>query len=282
MISLGALFGVPVRMHMAFPVMMGSAFFFGKGLIVFAGLVSLSLHELAHALAARALGRRFEAIELMPFGGTAYMRTTVSPAHEFLIAAAGPAVSLLLALLLAASRLTGPLVQEFIRTNVSISACNLLPALPLDGGRMFRAAFSGRMGRPRATNLFIRIGVLLGALLVCLGVWSAIQGIVNPMLFLMGVYLIYAARKEKEGLAAALVDALHGRVERLDREGMLPMRWLAAPQDTPPEKLLTRLSGGSYHCFLLVDDQMRKVGTIDEGELIQRTFAARANEPSSL
>lgn len=279
MIPLGVLLGVPLRMHMAFPVMIGAAAFLGYGKTLAAMLLSLFAHELAHALTARALGQRLDAIELMPFGGTAYLQASLRPSHEALIAAAGPAVSLLLCLSLAASHMTGSFVRELIRANVSLAICNLIPALPLDGGRILRAAFSARLGRPRATNLFIIAGEVLGGLLICLGVWAAIHGIVNPVLFLMGVYLIYAARKEKEGFAAAIVDALHGRAERLNREGMLPMRWLAAPQDTPPEKLLTWLGGGSYHCFLLVDDQMRKVGTIDEGELLRRTFAARTGEP---
>jgi len=279
MIRFGAVFGVPVRIHMAFPVLIGSAIFFGHGQTLAAMLISLAMHEMAHALAARACGQRFDAFELMPFGGVAYMRTSLRPAHEFLIAIAGPAVSLFLSLGLAALHWTGPFAQELIRSNVSLTLSNLLPALPLDGGRALRAIFSGRLGHSRATNLFIFVGVLLGGAILCLGVWSAIKGTVNPMLFLLGVYLIYAARKEKEGLAAALVEALHGRAERLSREGTLPMRWLAAPHDTPLEKLLTRLSAGSYHCFFLVDDQMRKVGTIDEGELLQKAFAIRANDP---
>lgn len=278
MIHLGVLLGVPIRMHMAFPVLMGSAIFLGYGTVMGAMLISLAVHEIAHAVVARAYGQRFDAIELMPFGGVAYMQASLRPTQELLIAVAGPAASLLFALSLAASRLSGPFLQELIRANVSLTLCNLLPALPLDGGRALRAALSGRLGRARATNLFIFIGMLLGGMAISLGIWSAVKGIINPSLFLVGVYLIYASRKEKDGLAAALVEAMHGRVERLHREGMLPMHWLAAPKDTPPEKLITRLSAGSYHCFFLVDDQMRKVGTIDEGELLRQTFAVRANE----
>lgn len=280
MIPLGVLFGIPLRMHAAFPVLMASAIFLGHGRVLVAMLVSLTAHEAAHALAARAMGQRFEAIELMPFGGVAQMRTVLAirPMEECIIAVAGPIASLALSMGLALSGATGPFVRELIRSNVSLMLFNLLPALPLDGGRALRAICGIRMGRPRATNLFVRVGVCLGALVISLGVWAAVRGVINPMLFLTGVYLIYAAIKEKETLAAACVEALYGRAARLRREGTLPVRWLATPNDMPPERLITRLTAGSYHLFVLVDDQMRQVDVVDEGELLHRAFAVRIGE----
>lgn len=277
MIPLGVLLGIPLRMHIAFPVLIASAVFLGYGRVLLAMLVSLTLHEAAHALAARAMGQRFESIELMPFGGVAHMQTVLAlrPMEEFVIAIAGPVASLLLPMCLALSGTVSPLIQVLMRSSLSLAMFNLLPALPLDGGRALRALCSVRIGRPRATNLFVRIGVGLGGLVIGLGIWAAVQGVINPMLFLTGVYLIYAALKEKETLVSACVEALHGRAERLRREGTLPVRWLATPQDMPPERLVTRLSAGSYHLFVLVDEQMRQVGTVDEGELLHRVLAVR-------
>lgn len=279
MIPLGTLLGVPLRMHGAFPVLIAAAVLLGHGRTLVASLVALSLHELSHALAARAVGQRFEAIELMPFGGVAQMDTALSlrPAQEAVIALSGPAASLLLSMLAAVSGLSGPLVRDFLRVSLSLALFNLLPALPLDGGRALRAACTHRLGRARATRVFVCVGVGLGILVVLLGVFAASRGVFNPLLFLTGAYLVYAALKEKETLAAACLEALHGRAARLKREGALPVRLVAMEQGAPPERMAARLTSGSYHLFLLVDENLRRVGAMDEGEVLVRCLAARAD-----
>lgn len=277
MIPLGILFGIPLRMHLAFPVLIASAVLLGQGRTLTVMLVSLIAHEGAHMAMARALGQRFEQLELMPFGGVARMDSAISlrPYQEMLIALAGPAASLLLSLIIAAAGLKGLLARDMLRTSLSLALVNLLPALPLDGGRALRAVCTERLGRARATRLFVRVGVFLGMGIILLGVFAAVQGIVNPMLFLMGVYLIYAALKEKESLAAACIAALHGRAERLRREGMLPVRFIAADLESPPERLAARLTAGSYHLFALVDKRMHMVETMDEGEVLARVLEER-------
>jgi stage IV sporulation protein FB len=152
---------------------------------------------------------------------------------------------------------------------------NLLPALPLDGGRALRAALSGRVGYARATRLFTRAGVALGALTTALGVWAALRGTLNVTLFLLGVYLVYAALKERETLAAACVEALHGRAARLRREGALPVRVTAVGGDAHPERLAARLTAGAYHLFVVVDDDLRRTATLDESEVLRRVFVTR-------
>ncbi|MCL1964511.1 MAG: M50 family metallopeptidase [Firmicutes bacterium] len=277
MIPLGVLLGVPLRMHVAFPVMMAALLWHGQARALLMMLAALSLHEAGHALAARAAGQRFECIELMPFGGVARMDTTLAlrPAEEICIALAGPFASLLFCLLTAAGKWTGYAAQDFLRSNLSLALINLLPALPLDGGRALRAALTARLGRAHATKLFVRVGVALGVLILALGVWAAAAGVVNPLLFLMGAYLAYAALKEKETLAAACVEALHGRAARLAREGMLPVRWLAVEKDAPPERLAARLTAGTYHLFVLVDGSLGRVGTMDEGEVLRQVLTKR-------
>ncbi len=277
MIPFGAAFGVPLRMHFAFPVLMAASVWLGHGRALLMTLVALTLHEAAHAVAARIMGQRFESIELMPFGGVAQMSTALSlrPGQELMIALAGPIASLLFSLLSAVSGLHGLVVQDFLRINLILAATNLLPALPLDGGRALRAALSGKLGRPRATRIFVWVGVAIGVMIVGLGVYAATKGVINPLLFLMGVYLIYAALKEKETLAAACFEALHGRADRLRREGTLPVKWVAVEQSASPERLATRLTAGSYHVFVMVDEDLRQVGTLDEGEVLRRALGTR-------
>lgn len=271
MISLLMVFGIPLRMHFAFPVLVVCALFLRQGAAILVLLIALFLHEAAHALAALALGRRMESIELMPFGGVARMADalTLRPAHELIIALAGPACSLFFAFLIFFSRFTGLFARELFQANLALAAVNLLPALPLDGGRALRALFSARLGRARATKLFARVGVALGVLILLLGLFAATQGVINPMLFLMGAYLIYAALEEKESLAAAQIAALHGRMARLRREGILPVRLYAVEQGTQPERLAAKLGAGVYHLFIPVDEKLQHTGMLDEGQILR-------------
>ena len=278
MIPLGVVLGIPFRMHMAFPVMIGCAVFLGYGRLLLPMLFALMMHEAFHAIAARAVGQRFETIELMPFGGVAHMKTvlTLRPAQECFIAAAGPIGSLLLAMGIALMGKPGSLTQDMVRANLSLACMNMLPALPLDGGRALCAAFSLRLGKAKTIRIFARIGIGMGVVVIVLGIWAAFQGVINPMLFLMGVYLIYAALKERQTLAVACLEALHNREKRLRREGVLPIRWMAAHQDLSPERLTTYLSAGSYHLFVRVDEEMRSLEMVDEGEILHRAFQSKS------
>ncbi len=281
MIPLGTFCGIVCKMHFAFPVLMAFSLWLGYGKTLIASILALSLHEAAHCMAARAMGHRLDSIELMPFGGVAQMSTVYAlrSTQELTIALAGPAVSLIVSMLSAVSGLTGPMVQAFLRFNLMLGLINLLPALPLDGGRMLRALISQRFGYVRATNVLARTGVVVGIIIILSGFWAALNGVLNPLLFLSGAYLVYAALKEQESLAAACLGALHSRGERLKREGMLPVRWTAVDKNARVERLATRLTAGVYHLFVLVDENMCHMETIDEGEVLRRTFVTRIEAP---
>ncbi len=161
---------------------------------------SILLHELGHALAARREGIEVAGIDLFLFGGVMKMsRDTDSPGAEFRVAAAGPAVTLAIivlataaALALAggssfydAARLSGDpsatpvevVISLVVSMNVVLLLFNLVPAFPLDGGRIARAvAWKVTGDRNRATRLAARVGIGFGWLLVALGIWIAVTG----------------------------------------------------------------------------------------------------------
>src|SRR5262245_34690680 len=131
------------------------------GLLV-VGLVfgSVLLHELGHALVARQLGVHVAGIELSFFGGAAKMVELPRTAnHEVLIAAAGPAVSLMLGGLgLGLGTVTDVSLLSWLGwVNFVIAGFNLIPALPMDGGRILRALLSRRMDFVRATDVSVTV-----------------------------------------------------------------------------------------------------------------------------
>jgi Zn-dependent protease len=173
--------------------------------------VSLVSHELGHALVARRLGVMVDGITLWLFGGVARLRSDVVTAGaEARIAIAGPIVSLALAISFGAATVAldttgGPALVEGVcawlaASNAILLVFNLLPAFPLDGGRLLRAWLWGRSGdRYRATVTAGRLSRALAVVLIGLGLLAFIlQGALSGLwLVVMGLFLMAASRTEQ-------------------------------------------------------------------------------------
>ncbi|MAT55023.1 MAG: hypothetical protein CMN32_11130 [Saprospirales bacterium] len=177
-------------------------------------LICILLHEFGHALAARKLNVSTSDILLLPIGGLARLENLPSKAiHELWIAIAGPAVNVLIALitipylvLVTAPRIASVefLTPELILTdfdflppfifamNLGLAAFNLLPAFPMDGGRVVRALLAIRMGRYRATKIAAAIGQLIAVAMFAYGLlsWKI------PYIFI-AAFIFIAAQRER-------------------------------------------------------------------------------------
>ena len=174
--------------------------------------LSLLSHEMGHALVARRLGVKVDGITLWIFGGVARLKGDAStPGNEARIAIAGPLVSLALAILFGAATFAldatagPPLIDAgffwLAISNGTLLLFNLIPAFPLDGGRLLRAWLWGRSGdRYRATSRAAWLGRVCALLLIGLGLFALfIQGAFSGLwLVLLGWFLMTAARAEKE------------------------------------------------------------------------------------
>jgi Zn-dependent protease len=167
------------------------------GLVVtIAVFISVILHELGHALAARSLGMKIMDISLYPFGGMARMTSAPKTTRdEILMAAAGPAVSLILAVAIGvAAWLTGNYTLWLLaKINLMLGAFNLLPALPMDGGRILRAYLARFY---RATTVAARVARWLAMALAVFGV------IYSGWFLVLAAFLLFLAFAE-EGAARA-------------------------------------------------------------------------------
>jgi len=193
--KIGRLAGFEIEVHITFWLLLAFVAIF-EGVV--AGLVlavfvfgSVLLHELGHALVARRLGVPIAGIELYFFGGVAKMAGPPRSARdEIWIASAGPAVSLMLGGLFALlAFVTGLGVFRLLAyVNLVLGAFNLLPALPMDGGRVMRAALSRRMGRFRATVFAVTIthwaSGVLGVVGALMGSWQLV--LLAVVLWFMG------------------------------------------------------------------------------------------------
>ena len=169
---------------------------------------SLLLHELAHCVVARSLGIPTKSITLFIFGGMAHLGAELSSARDELwIAIAGPIMSLSLAITLwlfsraaVATGISGAafeVISYLAMINLVLALFNLVPAFPLDGGRILRAYLWSRSGNVlSATQIAARSGTIFGYFLICLGFLALFQGafLVGLWQLLIGGFVLVAAR----------------------------------------------------------------------------------------
>ena len=288
-LKIGRLAGIPISIHPLWLVIvalitwsLGSTYYpdqvsgiaplaaYGLGLasalLLFA---SILLHELGHAVVARRYGVEIEGIELWLLGGVAKMKGAAHQASEELrFALAGPAVTVVIAsvfwLATAAMPASTPdavtaLLAYQALINTAILVFNMLPAFPLDGGRVLRGILWQRTGDfERATTRAARVGRGFGFGMVGLGVLGVFAGAPGLLwLSLIGLFLIFAGKAEES--AVALQSTFKGL--GLRRVMAVPAATLDA--DTlVANALRDSFAPLGYHAFPVVDGQV-PVGILD-------------------
>ncbi len=235
--KIGSIHGIPLRVHATFPLVLvwaawewgrGGSFvsaLYGVGLVL-ALFVCVVLHELGHAFVARWRGIVVEEVLLLPLGGLAQFRTPLdNPRDEWLIAAAGPLVNLvLIGMLLPTAALslfsltrfgllealTTPgwqsLTFYLLIANALLAGFNLLPIFPMDGGRLLRATLAFGLNYERATRIAVRLGQVAAALMAVYGFFM------NIWVLVIGVFLFFTAEQEMRRLSQRhLLDAVRVR-----------------------------------------------------------------------
>lgn len=204
---LGTWFGIDVYIHWTFFLLLGWALLFEGGLVsvvfisaIFACVVA---HEYGHVLMARRFGIGTRDITLYPIGGVAALRAMPKrPREEMAVALAGPAVNIIIALILggflwlsglATDNYTslGGFLTAITVTNVILALFNLLPAFPMDGGRVLRAWLARNRDYLDATRLAAKVGRAFAAGFVVIGLFKGM-----PMLILLAAFVYLAAGAE--------------------------------------------------------------------------------------
>ncbi|NOD87164.1 MULTISPECIES: site-2 protease family protein [unclassified Ruegeria] len=286
--SLGRLLGSELRVHVTFFLLLawvGFAAYSVGGLpaaidnlvFVLALFACVVAHEFGHALMARRYGIKTPDITLLPIGGLARLeRMPEKPMQEVYVALAGPAVNIVIWIVLVAlgagtpfetfSQIDAPgtgLLDRLAYINLLLAAFNMIPAFPMDGGRVFRALLCLRMDRVKATRL-----AAIGGQIVAIGLGFLGLSTANPILVLIAVFVFIAANAESQDVA------LRSAARRvLARDAMITEFHALSPSDTLSTAAQAVIHT-TQHEFPVLEDDSGLLGFVTRNRL----FAALASD----
>lgn len=288
-VTIGRVWEIPIRLHWSFLLvlplfayLMGQTYFgtegvastsdlFWGGVLAVALFTSVVLHELGHSYAARRYGVPIESITLLPIGGVAQMeRMPDEPLQELWVALAGPLVSFGLAVPFLAAHYgglaptspveLGELVFLVGYLNGFLGAFNLLiPAFPMDGGRVLRAGLATRMGQRKATEIAGSIGRVLAIGMGILGVLNLGGGGWLLLLIAFFIYLGASAEVQQVRATVTLGEVTVGEAMTRDVRTI--------PPDATVEDVYVAMRETRHLAFPVVDDGGRVLGVVSLSDL---------------
>jgi len=272
------IYGVSIRVHPTFLLVLvvyGVLGLAAQALLVFTLVLG---HELAHLLTAKAYGFKVVGLELFPFGGAAYCDDLFEgrKVEESIMALAGPTFNVVLLFIAQALRWngvwTGELANEFVRLNFWLAVFNLIPVLPLDGGRVARALFAEAFGFVRTTKFLARSGQWLGVLFALYGIVLGGSGKFSegPLTFItLGGFFWFVGSKEISSAHITFLRHLTRKKEELVRKGLMRSKWLTVHKDTPLVRIVEKFTPDQYGMVSLANEKMGLAKILTETEVLE-------------
>lgn len=290
---IGRILGIDVFLHVTFVLLLlfiaganwrayGSLAAVASGVAFFLALFACVLmHEYGHALMARRFGIATHDITLLPIGGVARLERMPSrPLQELWVALAGPAVNVVIAAGLwlwltvtatwepfsSLSTTGGGFAERLLAVNIFLVLFNMIPAFPMDGGRVLRAVLALRLEYARATRIAATIGQVLACVLAVIGLFS------NALLLFIAAFVWLGAGRE-----ASACEAKAAMGGMLVREAMLTDFRTLSPQETLAD-VVGLLIEGAQQDFPVTEGN-RVVGVLTHERIFERLGTSGEETP---
>lgn len=274
--------GIPgVEVSPLFLLLLPVMFLAGYGVEFSAVFATMLLHELGHVAAAVLAGGKVYAVKILPVGLNATIEEGACDRWgRIIIYFSGPCVNLLLCVLCLGidSYYLPPSdnMRFFISINIYLAIFNMVPLLPLDGGKMLRELLAARIGLFLASSRMRKASAVLSAVLMVFGIIQLIQNTRNFSLLIIGVYIFFSLKSEETEAAFMNVKDIIYRRSRLLKKGIYPARDLVVIKSMRLSEVIKSLDFDRFHIIHVLDDDLKLVKIVTEQELIDSVLKHNA------
>lgn len=268
-----SIWGVDIKFNLLICIVFIVFFLFGYVENAVISFFVVLLHEGAHIMMAKILGYRIDSIEIFPFGGVARIEEAiaVNPQHEIMIAMIGPITNFITVFisynLLNVLHISNELFAFFTYANLTIGIFNLLPIIPLDGGRVFRAYLAYLIGFKRATQIAVILAKIISVFLFLLGFYMMQYNQLNILVLFIAIFLYIAAHREHKMAVFIFMKEITQKNQHLLSEGVLKTKYLVAVKNTSAKDVMNQFLPRTYHIITVMDKGCKVIGVLTESEL---------------
>jgi stage IV sporulation protein FB len=280
--------GTAYRLHPLFVLLMMTSILTGYFVEMLTLFGVVTIHELGHVAAAKSFGWRVREVQLLPFGGVAAVdeASNVPAREEFLVALCGPLQNAWMAAFAYTMNLLGwgdsAYWQYFLQANVVVGLFNLLPVLPLDGGKMLQSLLSYVISYHRAMTVSTYLSLLVSIMVVIAAVIRYPGGGVQLNLLVIGIFLFYSnwfGYKNLPYLFLRFLVNRESRSRKLLEEGELPLPILIR-SDSQPMEVFRRFMREKPHLLYMVGKSGSVLQILPERKLLQ-AYLSRLRPPGN-
>lgn len=244
--------------------------FRGELLISF---VIVLLHEAVHYGAAVAFGFSGFDIRILPIGAVLRLRDLdeATPTEDLIISLSGPLFNIVLAIAcyIVSTKYPGDTVNFLIRSNVALGTFNLIPAFPLDGGRVLRDILSIKLIYRRANEITVKVSIFLGYCILGGFIFLLLLGVPDYNSAIIGVFVIISSYKERERIVYIIMgDIIRKRSKFITRKYM-ENKSISIYYKGDLISVLSIMDKNKYNIFTVLDDEMAVMDVLYEEEVVQ-------------
>lgn len=247
----------------------------GKGLEILILFIVITTHEFSHILAAWYYNIKLEKISITPIGAMVKISSTSfkNSIQEIVVYLAGPFSNIVMAVLgyiLNSYFLWDTQIMSFfILLNISLLILNLLPVLPLDGGRVFRVLLLRTLGYNLTNKVFITFSRILSIFLIILGVFQFGYNWYNLSLLFLGVFIYLNLYKQKDEIHYLLMSELFNKKRNLNVDGVIGVKYIACFDKKSAVDIIKSFYSRSYHIIKVFNQDLKEIGEVSETQLLE-------------
>lgn len=240
---------------------------------LFPAFLIVSFHEIMHCITALTFGISAYEFELLPIGAVLRLKEldSATPFQDIVISISAPAVNIILAfiLFLIGQYYNSYYLNIFFRDNLLIGIFNLIPALPLDGGRILRDGINSRILYKKADMITVKISITIGIGMIAYFLFLILCSKFSLNILMIALFIIISSIKEKERIVYFIMGDIIKKKYNFIKRGYIENRGVSIYYKWDLLKVLGIVDKNKYSIFYVLDDEMEVLDVIYEVEIIE-------------